>query len=329
MSILEGFKTPHPYHELTHARVESENVFFINWTFFNVCNYRCSYCRPNLYDGTVKGVELSVAKNFVDRVFELKPEKKIFFEFTGGEITFYKHFKELFGYIKDKGGYTGIISNGSQRIQWWEDNIHLIDNACLSFHSEQGSTEHFYQVLQTIHGKCTLHVNMMMLPEKFDELYEFAQKIASHFEGQSVALQPLFVGFSGPIFNYTAEQKLILKNPQLPFGQDIQHHLPAHFQHQVFRGEMKKHFPDGHTEEADTTLLIAANENSWLGWSCNIGVENLVVTGEGYILRGICSVGGLVGTLQDTEIKLPSEPLICPRKKCSCAQDIMCSKKSV
>lgn len=328
-NLYDGFKTPHPYVELTHALRESENYFVVNWTFFNVCNYRCSYCLPNLYDGTVKGVELSVAKNFVDKVFEVKQGKKIYFEFTGGEITYYKHFKELFSYIKSKGGFTGIISNGSQKITWWQEHISLIDHACLSFHCEQGKIDHFFQVLQTIHGQCKLHVNMMMLPAQFEELYLQACRIASCFEGISVALQPLFVGFSGPMFDYSEDQKKLLKNPKLPFGQRIQYKLPEGFKHRVFRGEMKKVFADGSTEVVDPTHLIAANENSWLGWSCNVGVEHLEVSGEGYILRGICSVGGVIGNLQDPEIKLPSEPVICSRKKCTCALDIMCSKKSV
>jgi organic radical activating enzyme len=314
------------YLSLEHNQNVYKEYFVVNWTFFNVCNFSCSYCIPALYNASNKGVPLEIALRAIDKIFEAKKDKKVFFEFTGGEISFYAHFRELFQYIKDRGGATGIISNGSRPIEWWDKHSSLIDHACLSFHSEKGDADHFYNVVATLHGKVTLHVNIMMLPEKFDLLYNLGAKIASTMEGVSVSLQPLFQEFCGPMFQYTPEQQDLLKDPKLVFGDNIAFHLPQNFKHQVYRGEMKKVYKDGRSEVADPTLLISKQENSWFGWDCMAGVENIVISMDGHVLRAMCQMGGLIGNIKDPDFALPTEPVLCLKKKCFCAFDIMCTK---
>jgi organic radical activating enzyme len=325
--FLSGFVIKHPYVGLEHNQEIYREYYVVNWTFYNVCNYSCSYCVPGLYDGSQKGPSLEEAIAFIDRVFEAKPDKKIFFEFTGGEITFYKHFRELFTHIKNRGGATGIISNGSQRLEWWKKHAHLIDHACLSFHAERGKPEHFFDVVAALNPQMSLHINIMMLPEKFDELLELGKKIASKMQGTSVALQPLFERFSGPMFHYTEEQLRVIENPQLPFESEVVFRKTDGFQKKIFRGDMRKVYADGRTEMVDPTLLISNRENSWLGWECWIGVENLVVTAEGQVIRGVCGQGGLIGNIRDSHLQLPESPVKCLKKRCTCAFDIMSSKR--
>jgi hypothetical protein len=166
----------------------------------------------------------------------------------------------------------------------------------------------------------------MMLPEKFDLLYNLGAKIASSMEGTSVSLQPLLQQFCGPMFQYSPEQQDLLKDPKLVFGDNIAFHLPQNLKHQVYRGEMKKVFKDGRTEMADPTLLISNQESSWFGWDCMAGVENIVISMDGHVLRATCQMGGLIRNINDPDFTLPTEPVLCLRKKCSCPFDIMCTK---
>jgi sulfatase maturation enzyme AslB (radical SAM superfamily) len=76
------------YESLEHGKDFYKDHFVVNWTFFNICNFSCSYCSPRLYDGSRKGIDLEVCKKFIDGLFENKKDKTIFFEFTGGEITY-------------------------------------------------------------------------------------------------------------------------------------------------------------------------------------------------------------------------------------------------
>jgi organic radical activating enzyme len=319
------FQYPHPYIKLEYGQDFYKDHFVINWNLNNVCNYSCSYCSPKLYDGSVKTLPIEVIKNFIQKIFDEKGYK-VFFEFTGGEVTFYPRLSELLLFIKSFNGSVGIISNGSQSLDWWENNKELLDHACLSFHGERGRAEQFYQVIKALYDTTTLHLNFMMLPSKFEEIYSFAQIVANDFERMSVALQPLFENFKGAMYKYTDTQLELLKNPSFYIGPNYKYQHRPEFKRKIYRGEMKKIFADGKFEVADPTLLISNKKNSWFGWNCNIGVENLVIDPLGYVFRGTCLVGGCLGNIQKPDFKLPTESVKCIRKKCECAFDLMSTK---
>ncbi len=318
-----------PYLKLHHGNPVYEQYFVVNWCFFNVCNFSCSYCPEVLHNGKNRGLSLDVVKNFCRQVIETNVDRKVFFEFTGGEITFYKDFAPLLRFLKEHGADTGLISNGSRDLSFWESHKNLIDHICLSFHPEQGKSDHFFDVVKVLNEVTTVHVNIMMLPAKFEELHDLAKKIASQIEGVSVAMQALFENMSGGIFNYTAEQKSILGTPALPWGKELKFRKNENVRKKVYRGEMKKIYADGSEEIVNPPELIAQGQNSWTGWNCNIGMENIVVDIEGNIQRGWCGVGGKIGNVQDPEFKIPSRPILCNVKNCFCGLDIMASKEKV
>ena len=63
------------YASLEHGKDFYKDHFVVNWTFFNICNFSCSYCVPRLYDGSRKGFDLEVVKRFIDQIFEDKKDK--------------------------------------------------------------------------------------------------------------------------------------------------------------------------------------------------------------------------------------------------------------
>jgi hypothetical protein len=139
-------------------------------------------------------------------------------------------------------------------------------------------------------------------------------------------MQPLFDRFTGPMFNNKPEEIEILQTPDLPWEKNLHQGISHPV---VFPGEMKKVHVDGSSEIVDPTLLIIRFENLWFGWKCFIGIENLVISPNGIIMRGICGVGGIIGNIQDTNFKLPVEPVLCVKKRCYCAFDIMCTKMNI
>lgn len=319
----------HNYFRLAHGNVNYENYFVVNWCFFSVCNFKCSYCPENLHDGRRRGLSIDVVKNFCLKVIENKADKKVFFEFTGGEITYYKDFVPLFEFLKSQGAETGLISNGSRDLTFWENHKHLIDHICLSFHPEQGDIEHFFNVVKLLNEVTTVHVNIMMLPEKFEQLHELAERIASQIEGVSVATQALFEGMSGKMFSYTPEQKTILDAPNLPWGTNLKYFQSPDKIRKVYRGEMRKIHTDGTKELANPPELIAKGENNWKGWNCHIGLENMVVDFDGNVMRGWCGVGGYIGKVSDEKFAFPTRPILCNTKNCYCGLDIMATKEKV
>ena len=315
------------YIRLEHGNKRYEDYFVVNWCFFSVCNFACSYCPTSLHDGKIRGLPIETVKAFCNQVMNNKPEKKVFFEFTGGEMTYYKSFIELFEFLKDKGADTGLISNGSRDLDFWNKHKHLIDHICLSFHPEQGDLPHFFEVVKLLNYETTVHVNLMMLPANFEELHEFAKRLSSEVDGVSISMQALFQNMDGAIFPYTADQKKILDSQQLPWGQNIQFRQSQSKIRRVYRGEMKKVSSDGSFAIAVTPELIAKGENNWKGWKCHIGLENIVVDTQGNVMRGWCGVGGVIGNVSNANFVFPQKPITCTSISCHCGLDIMATKE--
>jgi MoaA/NifB/PqqE/SkfB family radical SAM enzyme len=85
----------------------------------------------------------------------------------------------------------------------------------------------------------------------------------------------------------------------------------------------------------DDTQIIHANDviklhlNQYKGWSCNAGIESLMINWDGDVHRSTCRVGGSLGNIYNNSFSAPNEPTICDRNFCTCAADIPITKENV
>lgn len=306
---------------LVHQNVRNNDWFVVNWCLGNTCNFECSYCPDGLHDGSRKWPELSVVKNFILKVQAEHIGKKLFFEFTGGEVTLYKHFDELAEFCHEIGVKIGFISNGSRTLRWWKEKKHLFDHVCLSFHPEDGDEDHFIEVVNEVKDTIMTHVNIMMPPDQFDRCYAVARRFKK-FTNISIALQPLIHDFGEVLFDYTAEQHEVFKNQY----DLIVRHIKWTVEPRHYRGAMMKIYDDGKKEPSSAHRFISTKTNNWAGWDCYAGVEQLIVDMDGSIHRGWCKVGDSIGNIHDENLQLPKDPVLCNKSMCHCNFDIMSTK---
>jgi MoaA/NifB/PqqE/SkfB family radical SAM enzyme len=82
----------------------------------------------------------------------------------------------------------------------------------------------------------------------------------------------------------------------------------------------------------DDTKIMHANDiiklhlNKHKDWTCNAGIESLMINWDGDVHRATCRVGGSLGNIYDGTYVVPSSPVICDRNFCTCAADIPISK---
>ena len=82
----------------------------------------------------------------------------------------------------------------------------------------------------------------------------------------------------------------------------------------------------------DDEELIHANDvikntrNQFEGWQCNAGIESLMINWDGEVHRATCRVGGSLGNIYDSSFQLPTAPITCTRKWCTCVADIPLTK---
>lgn len=306
-----------------HLEPKHRGIFVLNWNLGNVCNYSCSYCPDILNDGSRPWADSKVILGFCDKVIAHYREKlgrTIYLEFTGGEVTLKKDFIEMALQLKQRNCLTGIISNGSRPLAFWEKCKPALDHICLSYHAEFAKKDHFLKVVDFLHDGVTTHINIMMKPDRFDECLDVAETLASRFRNISINIQPLFEKLlrQSELQTYSESQIRILSNREF--------HVEWTAPQMTYRGYLEKRYADGRTEAVSMPRLIATEENNWSGWNCWAGLDQLVVSSEGKVMRGWCGQDP-IGSIHDAEITFPTVPTLCRKDHCYSGIDIMNRKE--
>ena len=314
----------HEYIKLVHANTINSEWFVVNWCLGNTCNFSCSYCPKNLHDGSIRWPDVDKVKRFIKRVIDQVSPRKVYFEFTGGEVTLYREFTEVCQYVTSLGARVGLISNGSRTLRWWEENKQYIDHVCISYHPEFSDADHFINVVNALHNDLRVHTNVMMSPEKFDQCLDVAKRLRD-ISNISIALQPLIVDFGDTLYTYTDEQHNIINNQWELIGKYVKWDKSFDY----YRGAMSMVFPDGTTQQRSAHRFINEKNNDWSGWNCYAGCEQIIIDLSGHVYRGWCRVGGRLGHIHDQEIMIPSDPVLCHKTMCHCNFDIMSTKEKI
>jgi len=74
--------------------------------------------------------------------------------------------------------------------------------------------------------------------------------------------------------------------------------------------------------------VIKHHQNKFKGWTCNAGIESLMINWDGDVHRATCRVGGSLGNIYEGSFVVPSDPVTCDRDFCTCAADIPLTKVS-
>ena len=313
------------YNILDHHHDDAKDWVVVNWNLGNMCNYSCSYCPSILNDGSFGWNDLEVVKKFINRVSTHYAPRKVYFEFTGGEVTLWKDFVKCAEYIKSIGHDIGFISNASRTLRWWEKNKQNFDHVCLSFHPEHADPDHFYEVVKIMSEQCRTHVNVMghTDADMFERGVQLSNKLTS-IENISMAFQPLVIDFGEVPYSYQPHQQKIFDDQFKLFGSKVKHTKTF----KLYRGSMDMHDTVNNLKQNSSAhRFIAENKNNWKGWDCWAGVEQIIVDFDGSVWRGWCRVGGGVGSIQFPEqINFPTQAIRCNKSYCHCNFDIMCKK---
>jgi hypothetical protein len=305
------------------ARVDHENPknaqwLFVDWTMGTACNYKCSYCPPELHDGrrAFPQPERVVAFANTLAAHSEKLQRAVFIQFTGGEITLYSHLPFVLKELKARGIHCGLISNASRSLACWREIAPWLDAAVLTHHIEFADLDHFREIARMLSEQIRTHIQITMLPSRFADCLESAQAIRAACPRAFIGLKPLRKSFGAELYDYTPEQLETLRRPPVAPACDP---LPG-----GVRGRML--LREGTSSAAFSAgQILACGLNHWHGWRCYAGQELLAISAEGEIYRGLCRQGGSFGNMNATYV-LPVESVVCEHRSCSCLTDIMTTK---
>ena len=235
---------------------------------------------------------------------ETNSNRTISFSFVGGEPTQWAGLLPLCRHIRSTFSISSVMSNGAASLAYWNKLSEHLDRLVLTHHEGKIDFDHFAGVADLFKGRVS--ILFAMVPETFDASYDKAERLRG--EGIPVTLQPIYRDHTSrrDILPYTDEQRaLLFPTTEAP---DI-----------VIETTRTR-------EYQSTDEVIYRQKNSFFGWKCGIGTDQLCVSPDGAIRGGWCRVGGILGNIHEGDFTPPEEPLTCTRAMCTNPADLAVPK---
>ena len=309
-------------------------LLWVELTVGNICNFKCWYCFPGYNDGSIKWPDYDqLTENtsyLLNYYLKNTNKKKFYIHLLGGEIIFWKRFKDFTKFLKENFNCVIILTtNASKDIEWWEESVSYIDTVHISVHHEFSKSSHIINVANFLFEKnIDIEVNVFMDPFKWDKCIGIVNELKTSKHSWAINYKEIQFDITR---KYTSEQdKLINKvnarESESPAKLVIP---PMSYKHlvTVIDSNNKEHklmFND----------LLANRINDFKGWECNVGLDWIAIHADGTV-SGICRNGlykeGRTYNIFDKDFKINFNPIItsttCATTRCWCIFEVNMPKK--
>ena len=95
-------------------------VSYCEWIITSKCNFKCPYCNSLPENKVPANISLDKAKEIIDILAGMSCK---YVHITGGEPTTLSNLPEIISYLKSKGIRSGLSSNGSRTLNYYQNLI--------------------------------------------------------------------------------------------------------------------------------------------------------------------------------------------------------------
>jgi MoaA/NifB/PqqE/SkfB family radical SAM enzyme len=284
----------------------------VEWNLGKRCNYDCSYCPSAIHDNHSPHTDINILEKTVDKLCEIGKPLRI--SLTGGEPCVHPDIEDLFDYFKRKNIFwVNVTTNGTRGYQWYLNNEMYFNHIVFSLHFEHDYTRIVDTILKFYDStERDFFVNIMAhhkymdqcrtVVKKFNEIgIKYAVRRIRWTEGDHNVFDDL--KYEGKDLQWILDHEATVKPNTVIYKSNEE---PVYFH---ANDVIKKHL------------------NQFKGWTCNAGLESLMINWDGEVHRATCRVGGSLGNIYDGTFVAPSDPVICTRDWCTCAADIPLTKE--
>lgn len=253
----------------------------------NTCNYKCWYCFPGSNEGTHRWPDLETFKANTHHLLSYYKEHlgKTEFEIhlIGGEPTLWPELGEYVKYIKENFKViTSMSTNGSRTLRWWKEYGQYFDKVIISCHYEAANVQHLCDVGDILYEQKSIVVGLVLMdPENWDKCWSIVEGLHSSKKRWGIDLQEIYV--AGKTINYTDDQMKRLRKHRV--RQVNLFHFLRYNKHTLLRTAVE--FANGKVKSVNSNEIILNKWNNFKGWDCNLGIDSICITKEGY-LTGSC-----------------------------------------
>lgn len=291
-------------------RWDHGNAVKVEWNLGKRCNYDCSYCPSEIHDNTSLHTDIETLKSCVDQLISLG--KPIRLSFTGGEPCVHPKFEELIKYARYKGiHWISVTTNGTLPFEFYDKLS--VDQYVFSIHFEYD----WRRVVNTI--------------QKINESrpVKLVTQIMCHHDHMTAAIQVRAMMLQAEIPSTMRRIRWTKGNHDLFDDMrynacDLELIKSCESTVQANTVIFYKNKPNEHLHAND---IIKLKLNQYKGWTCNAGIESLMINWDGDVHRATCRVGGSLGNIYEGDFVVPNEPVTCDRNFCTCAADIPLTKQ--
>lgn len=306
--------------------INTQKIRHVEMRIGNVCNFDCSFCHSDFKDGSRRPLSLDLYKRTISNLLD-DSNIPTLITIQGGEPTLYAQLEEFLKFIKSKGGYIQLFSNGSRTIRWWSEFLpkKLIDRLIITHHPEQNADpDHTATVLNMAKELLPdVTCSVTIVRSVFDKSLAHADKIKSQVSNLEVTIIPVIHAelFYDIHQVYTVEELEIIKNKNTGF-------LSEGYVVKTFFGSTICQESTGQWHKRYGQAMQILNENKFKGWECDAGIYRIVIeTDEAY--KAMCRVDGVIGKVSDGNIKYSDKPTVCQIEDCFCGADITIPKRKM
>jgi len=335
------------------------DIFNTSWLLGRYCQYKCSYCwdhgRSDIKDHRPTQLCLDTMDE-IKRQARERGYNSFHFSFSGGEPTLHPGYLDILTHYSNdlpNVNYQSVhmTTNLSPGLKWLEKyvqstkNLHRV-SVTASWHREFSNKEQFREKLIFLQEHdVQVTVNMVMVPEWFDEIWEEALYFQE--PGINVTLKPqsnnnatkvvdtysekqLEILYNGmPQRDYTSIKSKVnrpkppksLKQMSIDNGDDAS--VPQIYQVELEDKDGKKWYMD------QAERFNAFEFNSFTGWECESGYRSIIIREPcGSIKRSYSCQDQPLGNIE-TGFKLFEKPMPCISPSCVSSADSKIPKRKI
>lgn len=289
------------------SRWPHQDSIKVEWNLGKRCNYDCSYCPSSIHDNFSPHTDINVLEKTVDRLCELGKPLRI--SLTGGEPCVHPDIEDLLDYFKRKEiSWINLTTNGTRGAAWYLNNEMFWNHLVFSLHFEFEWTRIFDTIIKyhaSTHNK--FFVNVMAHHEKMN----FVRDVVKSFDRLGIKYAVRRIRWTEGDHNVFDDMRYDGKDLEWILSKDA-------------TAEPNCQVDDEQVIHAND--IIKFHKNNFKGWSCNAGLESLMINWDGDVHRATCRVGGSLGNIYHGTFNVPTEPIVCTRDWCTCAADIPLTK---
>jgi MoaA/NifB/PqqE/SkfB family radical SAM enzyme len=279
----------------------------VEWNLGKRCNYDCTYCPSSIHDNFSSHTDINILETTVDKLCEIGKPLRI--SLTGGEPCVHPDIEDLLDYFKRKDIFwVNLTTNGTRPANWYLQNEMYFNHLVFSLHFEYDwqrvmrTINEFYDKTQT-----DFFVNIMAHYDHMDSV----RKVVKEFREKGIR-------FAVRRIRWTEGDHNVFDDMRYD-GNDLEWILSQN-------ATAKANCRIDDVEIMHANDVIKLHLNKFKDWTCNAGIESLMINWDGDVHRATCRVGGSLGNIYAGTFSIPINPIICDRNYCTCAADIPLTK---